>query len=553
MQGLRTDSTRWRKPGSLAVGSVVAAGVIAGSLLAGSTAAEAATYKVTETVSATRVNSGDTVTISGKLSGKSSKRKVYVQRRYATSKKWSTVATVKTTSGGTFTTRVKMTNSSDRHYRVYKPAERKYRKDYSSSIKVVVYKVTTKTRTVPYTKTSVTDPNMTMCQPAKVTTKGVNGAVTTTYRDGKLWKTDTRPTVTEVTTVPGSTVPCTTAMSPAKGATAGGTTVTIAGRNLAGVTTVTFGAQAGRVSSATNTSLVVVAPKLAAGSHVVTIGTGVGTVKVGTFSAVPPAQWDSIMPASGALSGGETVTVTGQGLSGTSKVTFTPIVLDIYTTSGNGSMPSVAAKFTIVDDNRIKVVVPPGVSAKATVKIVTGTGTVTGSYTYVLTSRKPSHAEQLFVTMTNQYRAKGYNCDTREFDGPLAAPLVWDGKLADLAMSHARDIHYRQDVYEAMALDGITHLAPGFINGASRWRASGSDASGEILTGGFERNSVPIQAGETSDHDVDVYFQGFLRSHGHCVALMAPNEFTRIGVGIDVVNTSPYEVDTKINANFGRN
>jgi hypothetical protein len=33
---------------------------------------------------------------------------------------------------------------------------------------------------------------------------------------------------------------------------------------------------------------------------------------------------------------------------------------------------------------------------------------------------------------------------------------------------------------------------------------------------------------------------------------MAPNEFTRIGVGIDAVNTSPYEVDTLINADLAR-
>jgi uncharacterized protein YkwD len=101
------------------------------------------------------------------------------------------------------------------------------------------------------------------------------------------------------------------------------------------------------------------------------------------------------------------------------------------------------------------------------------------------------------------------------FDSAPAAPLAWDGRLADLALSHARDIDYRYDVYKVMAPDGITHLSPGLNSAGARYRLSGSDAAGEILTGGVERNSSPIRAHDPTDGDINAYFHQFLNSHGH--------------------------------------
>jgi len=71
--------------------------------------------------------------------------------------------------------------------------------------------------------------------------------------------------------------PSVTHISPAMGPTAGGTVVTISGTNLAGATAVMFGSAAGTISSDSQTQIVAVSPKGAAGTVAVTIVTPLGT------------------------------------------------------------------------------------------------------------------------------------------------------------------------------------------------------------------------------------------------------------------------------------
>ncbi|MGR3932652.1 IPT/TIG domain-containing protein [Streptomyces sp. BRA346] len=128
--------------------------------------------------------------------------------------------------------------------------------------------------------------------------------------------------------------PIVTSVSPAQGAPAGGTPVTITGSGFTGATAVRFGS-----SLATNVTVV--------SSTQITARTpaGTGTVKVTvtgpsgtstqnvffTYTTVAPPVLTSLSPASGPPSGGNTVTLNGTNLGGATQVLFGPNPATILT------------------------------------------------------------------------------------------------------------------------------------------------------------------------------------------------------------------------------
>ena len=120
------------------------------------------------------------------------------------------------------------------------------------------------------------------------------------------------------------------AVSPTSGATTGGTTVTITGRNLKGTTIVYFGsapASSFRIDS--DTSITAISPPEAAGKIEVWV-TGPGGTSIKrrqdrfTFVAKPPPPptVSAIRPSSGPTTGGTAVTVTGTNFTGATSVRF---------------------------------------------------------------------------------------------------------------------------------------------------------------------------------------------------------------------------------------
>ncbi|WP_405584205.1 beta strand repeat-containing protein [Streptomyces sp. NBC_01190] len=177
------------------------------------------------------------------------------------------------------------------------------------------------------------------------------------------------------------TAPVITTVNPAQGPVGGGNTVTLTGNGFTGATAVTFGATPA-------TSFTVVSPT----QITATAPAGTGTVNVtvtapgGTSNSVPYTYVTApvittVNPAQGPVGGGNTVTLTGNGFTGATAVTF-------------GATP--ATSFTVLSPTQITATAPAGVAGGVPVTVTTPGGTTPGTvfYFYVaqptLTSATPT-------------------------------------------------------------------------------------------------------------------------------------------------------------------
>ncbi|TLS40515.1 cell surface protein [Streptomyces montanus] len=158
-------------------------------------------------------------------------------------------------------------------------------------------------------------------------------------------------------------------ISPNQGSTGGGTLVTITGTNLSGTSAVNFGSKpATSVTNVSPTQVTAVSPS-GTGTVGVTVTTAGGTSNPVSFFYVGAPFKSSISPTSGALAGGNTLTLNGTGLSTATSVSF----------GGTTATP------TVVSDSQLTVTVPAGAGAgPVSVSVTTAGGTNNGlSYTYV--------------------------------------------------------------------------------------------------------------------------------------------------------------------------
>lgn len=157
-------------------------------------------------------------------------------------------------------------------------------------------------------------------------------------------------------------------ISPNQGSTGGGTTVTITGTNLGGATAVHFGIKLATITANTPTSVTVTSPS-GSGTVPVTVTTPGGTSNPLSYFYVGAPFKAGLSPDDGVTAGGNTVTITGTGLSTATAVHF-----------GTAS-----ATPTVVSDGQLTVVVPAGTAAGSVgVSVTTAGGTNNGlTYTYV--------------------------------------------------------------------------------------------------------------------------------------------------------------------------
>ena len=176
----------------------------------------------------------------------------------------------------------------------------------------------------------------------------------------------------------GATVPApvVTALTPASGPTAGGTTVQITGTNLTAATAVSFGGTAATTFTVeSDTSISATTPAHALGLVAVSVTTPAGTSMVPglfTYLPLPPTPLVVLVtPALGSPAGGTAVTITGTGLSGATAVSF-------------GGTP--ATSFTVNSDLSISATTPPHALGLVAVSVTTpgGTSTVPGLFLYLL-------------------------------------------------------------------------------------------------------------------------------------------------------------------------
>jgi hypothetical protein len=169
--------------------------------------------------------------------------------------------------------------------------------------------------------------------------------------------------------------PTVTALAPAKGPAAGGTTVTITGANFTTVTRVRFGTKTATsytVKSATQ--ITAVDPAGTAGTAVnVVVRNNRGTSRTTTpFTYVAKPTVTAVTPTKGPTAGGTTVKITG--------TTFTTVTAVTGVKFGTTN----ATSWTVKSATQITAVAPAGAgTVKVTVTTKFGTGTKANAYTYI--------------------------------------------------------------------------------------------------------------------------------------------------------------------------
>jgi hypothetical protein len=178
-----------------------------------------------------------------------------------------------------------------------------------------------------------------------------------------------------------SAVPAITGISPSSGPPAGGTSVTVTGSGFTGATRVAFGAVAATsLNVVSDTQITAVSPAQAAGAHHIVVTAPGGTsalvsADVYTYTAPAPAI-TSISPSSGPTAGATSVTITGSGFSGATRVGFGAVA---------------ATSFTVVSDTKITAVSPAQSGAHyITVTTTGGTSATSAAAIYTYTAPAPA-------------------------------------------------------------------------------------------------------------------------------------------------------------------
>lgn len=165
-------------------------------------------------------------------------------------------------------------------------------------------------------------------------------------------------------TTAGSTTLAVSSVSPNAGPVAGGTQVTIDGSGFIGVIAVDFGSQPAATFVVLGSDTIEAhTPPMAAGTVPVIVKTTSASSPAGTgnhFTYLPVPVISAVSPASGAQTGGTTVTINGSGFTGATEVSF-------------GS--SMTTDFTVWSTTEITTFAPPGSTGTVDVTVSTPGGT----------------------------------------------------------------------------------------------------------------------------------------------------------------------------------
>lgn len=188
------------------------------------------------------------------------------------------------------------------------------------------------------------------------------------------------------------------ALSPSNGPVTGGNTTTITGSNFLPGAAVSFGGVAGITTVISPTELSVVVPALSASTQKLSSTRSVDVVETNpngqeaslsqayTYTGVNAPSLSSASPNSGNISGGESITLSGTHLNGTSSVTF------------GGSN---ASSIVVVNDTEVTVSAPAHAAGTVDIVLTTadGSSSLSGGYTYLaaptVTSVSPSSGSSL--------------------------------------------------------------------------------------------------------------------------------------------------------------
>ncbi|WP_280307711.1 IPT/TIG domain-containing protein [Nocardia abscessus] len=243
----------------------------------------------------------------------------------------------------------------------------------------------------------------------------------------------TGPVVVTVTSAGGTSTPVTytyvpvpvlASVAPSSGPETGGDTVTLTGTKFTGTTAVTFdGTPATSFTVVSDTEITAITPA-GTGTTDVTVTTAGGASDPVTYRYVPAPTLAAVAPNSGPETGGNTVTLTGTGLTGTTAVTFdgTP-----------------ATSFTVVSDTEITAIAPAGTGPAAVAVTTAGGISNPVGYTYVpaptLASLAPDSGPETGGN-TVDFTGTGFTGATAvDFDGTAAVSfaVVSDSRITAVA------------------------------------------------------------------------------------------------------------------------
>ncbi|MCX4789096.1 MULTISPECIES: IPT/TIG domain-containing protein [unclassified Streptomyces] len=161
--------------------------------------------------------------------------------------------------------------------------------------------------------------------------------------------------------------PAISSVAPNQGSVEGGNTVTLTGTGFTGATSVRFGTVAAAFIAVSATQATAVAPAAPTGTVNVTITTPGGTSAGIPYTYVAAPVLGSVTPAQGPLAGGNTITLSGTGFTGTTSVRFGV---------------NVATSFTFVSATQLSAVVPTGGAGPVAVTVTTPGGTSSQAVAY---------------------------------------------------------------------------------------------------------------------------------------------------------------------------
>ncbi|MFH9978383.1 IPT/TIG domain-containing protein [Streptomyces sp. NPDC017179] len=155
--------------------------------------------------------------------------------------------------------------------------------------------------------------------------------------------------------------PTVSSISPAQGASSGGTVITVTGTGFTGVAAVQFGGRAATSFTVLSSTQLTAIPPSGTGAVNVTVTTSQGTsTQTVTYTYVAAPTVSGVTPSQGPVSGGTSVALTGINLSGATTVLF----------DGNA-----ARAFNVLSATRIVAVTPAHAPGAAAVTVTTPGGT----------------------------------------------------------------------------------------------------------------------------------------------------------------------------------
>jgi len=306
---------------------------------------------------------------------------------------------------------------------------------------------------------------------------------TSVWTAGDFFNGSTFNTLTENLCVP---TPAVAGVSPTRGPTAGGNTVTITGSGYTFATGVQFGAtSASAFTVNSDTSLTATAPAGTPGTVHVTVTNYAGTSSTSAadqYTYVLPPTVGSVVPNSGPVTGGTGVTITGTGFTGASAVSFSA---------------TPAASFTVVSDTSITAVSPPHCPGIVDVIVTApgGTNTATQTDQFTFTGNACS------VVSSNQYHLANNDGSTWvAMDATSLSLTVTPAVDSSVVASANVDLWtanagYNQDI--GIAVSGGTAPAPHYptlANQPEAWKESGGFAGTFSPNAAFVQTVLPLAA-----------------------------------------------------------